>query len=498
MVTEKRFVGQYEIKETLGKGGYSWVKKGVDQKTGTPVALKFMTRADRSWEKEQAEQVRTEIKSLIRINHKHVMKLFAYNLNCKYPEKTGKDLNTILLVLEFCPGGELFDILYYTNQLDEKTARTYFRQMILGLEACHDNGIIHRDIKPQNLLMDANYQLKITDFGLSFLSDKDQEAMMKTHYVGTRGYQAPELLKKKKYNKKCDVFSCGVVLFILLTGYPPFEQAMKSDKWYQPLANANDSLFWEQHKGCGVSPLCQKLITKMLAYKPNKRISIEDIKKDAWYGKEVHGDAELAKVLHKKHKECVARRKKDKKKMSEMQNSIKKKRAANPEESAKKSLEGAIDLLQCVDISSKAARLSTRFFVETEADNKDKVPKKLVEAYELAKAAMQFDGQSLIKETEDKNPWDLQIVVKDADKNSYQTNLNIVKDKKTGDFVFTFKRIEGNIFRYKKLWIPVEDYLLACDPLTDEFSYTHNAVEAVKDEDDKKEEGTAEEIKESE
>merc|ERR1712157_87209 len=107
-------------------------------------------------------------------------------------------------------------------------------------------------------LMDANYQLKITDFGLSFLSEKEQEAIMKTSYVGTRGYQAPELLKKKKYNKKCDIFSAGVVLFILLTGYPPFEQAVKTDK-------------------------CQALLSKMLAYKPSNRYSIEEIQKDPWY-----------------------------------------------------------------------------------------------------------------------------------------------------------------------------------------------------------------------
>ena len=167
--TKQRCVGQYEIKETLGKGGYSWVKKGVDTKNGSTVALKFMSRADKSWEKEQADQVRTEIKSMIKIKSEYVMKLFAYNLNCKYPEKNGKTINTILLVLEFCPGGELFDILYYTQQLDAVTARTYFIQMIHGLKACHNAGVIHRDLKPQNLLMDAKFQLKITDFGLSKL-----------------------------------------------------------------------------------------------------------------------------------------------------------------------------------------------------------------------------------------------------------------------------------------------------------------------------------------
>merc|ERR1719186_562820 len=105
-------------------------------------------RADKQFLKEQGKQVHTEIKSMIRIDNPHVMKLYAYNLHCKYPEKDGKTLNTILLVLEYCPGGELFDILYYTQQLDPKTARTYFNQMIIGLKACHEAGIIHRDLKP--------------------------------------------------------------------------------------------------------------------------------------------------------------------------------------------------------------------------------------------------------------------------------------------------------------------------------------------------------------
>merc|ERR1719479_294064 len=145
----KRSIGKYDIYETLGKGGYSWVKKGVDTETGAIVALKFMNRATDQWALEQAEQVRTEIKSLTQIRHENVMKLYAYNLNAKYPQKDGNFIQTILLVLEYCPGGELFDILYYTDKLDAKTARTYFQMMIQGLKACHMSGVCHRDIKPQ-------------------------------------------------------------------------------------------------------------------------------------------------------------------------------------------------------------------------------------------------------------------------------------------------------------------------------------------------------------
>jgi serine/threonine protein kinase len=248
-----RAIGRWYIGETLGKGGYSWVKKGYDKKTSKCVALKFMAKADSSWAEEQTKQVITEIESLKQIRHHNVMKLYAYNLNAKYPTREREKLECILLVLEYAPGGELFDILYYTSALEPTIARTYFRQFIHGLEACHSAGVAHRDLKPQNLLLDAKFNLKICDFGLSKVFESDNDTVMKTTYVGTRGYQAPELLLNRPYDLGCDVFSAGVVLFILLTGYPPFEEARKSDRWFRPLAKESYKRFWDLHQGCPIS-----------------------------------------------------------------------------------------------------------------------------------------------------------------------------------------------------------------------------------------------------
>ena len=89
-------------------------------------------------------------------------------------------------------------------------ARTYFKQIINGLEACHNAGVAHRDIKPQNLLLDSRFNIKLTDFGLSKVFESDADAIMKTTYVGTRGYQAPELLLDQPYDLACDVFSMGL------------------------------------------------------------------------------------------------------------------------------------------------------------------------------------------------------------------------------------------------------------------------------------------------
>merc|ERR1719283_811948 len=170
------------------------------------------------------------------------MKLYAYNLNARYPTKKKEKIDTVLLVLEFAPCGEIFDILYYTSALEPVLARTYFRQSVIGLEACHNAGVAHRDIKPQNLLLDSRFNIKLTDFGLSKVFESDADAIMKTTYVGTRGYQAPELLLDQPYDLACDVFSMGVVLFILITGYPPFEQAHYSDRWFRSLITSGPDI----------------------------------------------------------------------------------------------------------------------------------------------------------------------------------------------------------------------------------------------------------------
>eukprot|EP01083_Nonionella_stella_P181773 652216_1 len=323
MVSKNRKVGRWFLGETLGKGGYSWVKKGYDRKDGRVVALKFTSKAKGDWSASQSKQIQNEIEALRQIKDKHVLQLLAYNLNAKYPQKDGLIIPSVLLVLEYLPGGELFDILYYTSALTETIARTYFKQLMDGMEACHASGICHRDIKPQNLLLDADFQLKIADFGLAKVFKKDEDSLMQTFHVGTRGYQSPEIVKKREYTTACDVFSCGVVLFILLAGYPPFESATPKCRWYAPLVNGNPREFWKQHRGCGIASAAKDLITRMIWYDPNKRISIHGIKKHKWYNEESLNAKELASALRKLHRLMEIKRREDSGKQKELQDSIK-------------------------------------------------------------------------------------------------------------------------------------------------------------------------------
>jgi len=317
-----RRVGKYEIYETLGKGGYSWVKRGYDTQNETVVALKFQARVTDEWALEQAEQVRTEIKSLTSMRHEHVTKLYAYNLSARYMQKDGTPLKCILFVLEYCPGGELFDILYYTERMNDRMARTYLHQMVNGLAACHKTGIVHRDLKPQNLLMDADFKLKISDFGLSKIIESDADFLMRSTYVGTRGYQAPELLLNKKYSNMIDIFSLGVVFFIMLAGYPPFERAHKTDKWYYPLTKGDNKGFWEKHKNCKIGNDVRDLITGMLAYKPRSRWTIAEIMKHKWWSGKTMTDSELKAAVLKKYNKAIEKKHKDPRKQGDPMSSI--------------------------------------------------------------------------------------------------------------------------------------------------------------------------------
>ena len=269
----KSIIGRWVVDDAIiGKGAFSLVCKGVDrQHTSTTVATKIMFKTEeRLQETEWA--ARNEITCLTKISHNNVIKLLAYNMNAKYKNETA-----ILLVLEYAARGELTDLLSKLGKFDEILARTYFRQIISGIEACHKVGIVHRDIKVQNILLDWSYNIKICDFGLSKLTT-NKDLSIKSHVVGTPGFTAPEVLKKQDYNSLCDIFSAGIVLFVMLTKRRPFRHVVINNKGngyvfgqrYQEFIHEN-SKYWKKMDDiqAGVSPAAEQLLNSLLHDDPS-------------------------------------------------------------------------------------------------------------------------------------------------------------------------------------------------------------------------------------
>jgi len=275
-------LGHYFVGDTLGEGTFSKVKLGIHEKTGDKVALKLL-KTESKQTPLQRKQVVREIQAMAVIDHPNVLKIKEV---CTYTKsnggKPGAKQTVIFMVLELASGGDFLEFLSYTGCFDEYIARTYFKQLMAGMEHCHSKGVIHRDLKPDNLLLDDQFTLKIADFGLSNIITPNREMLT---ICGTPEYRAPEMIERKKYDgAKCDIWSCGVILFLMLTGIHPWQKPHISDWWFEKLANNKHALFWESHsKRAYFSEQTKDFINKLLCVDPEKRISISDMKKHPWW-----------------------------------------------------------------------------------------------------------------------------------------------------------------------------------------------------------------------
>ncbi|THU70120.1 hypothetical protein C4D60_Mb08t21700 [Musa balbisiana] len=184
----------------------------------------------------------------------------------------------IYFVLEYVKGGELFNKVA-KGKLKEDVARRYFQQLINAVEFCHSRGVYHRDLKPENLLLDENGDLKISDFGLSALAEsKRQDGLLHTT-CGTPAYVAPEVISRKGYDgAKADIWSCGVILFVLMAGYLPFHDSNLMEM-YRKIAKADFKC------PCWFPSDVRRLLSRILDPNPTTRISIAKIMENPWFGK---------------------------------------------------------------------------------------------------------------------------------------------------------------------------------------------------------------------
>jgi len=263
----------------LGTGAFSKVLKGAkkmpDGTLGLPVAVKCIAKTS-DLKAEDIASLEEEVSVLRSIDHPNIIKLYDF-----YEEK-----KTFFMVIELMEGGELFERIVKKTFYNEKEARDLIRILLDALAYLHHRDIVHRDLKPENLLLKSPYNdfdIKLADFGFAKkVSGKSLDTQ-----CGTPGYVAPEILKGAKYGTEVDMWSCGVIVYILLGGYPPFHDDNHA-VLYRKIKAADYSFepqYWEQ-----VSDDAKDLIRKMLVVNPESRLSADQALRHPWF---LVGDHEL-------------------------------------------------------------------------------------------------------------------------------------------------------------------------------------------------------------
>ncbi|PWN29196.1 Pkinase-domain-containing protein [Jaminaea rosea] len=259
--TKLKAVGNYTLGRSIGEGTFGKVRMGTHRLTGTRVALKQVPKA-------HSASLTREIHHHRRLHHPHVMKLY---------EVLATESN-IWMVSELCLGGELYDYLVERGTLPEAEARRIFGQLCLAVAYIHGKGIVHRDLKLENVLLDERCNVKLGDFG--FTREFEGKRLMET-FCGTTGYAAPEMLAGKKYTgEEVDIWSLGIILYALLSGSLPFddddESAMKSK-----------ILSGEYEMPPFLSEEARDLVQRILRLEPTQRPTLKSILSHPWFTKTI-------------------------------------------------------------------------------------------------------------------------------------------------------------------------------------------------------------------
>ncbi len=276
---------QFTVLRALGKGYTAEVLEAEDFETKTKVAIKIYNPTNNM--KLLEKNFINEVNTMMKVKHQNVVNLLAGNNRAVYRSASGEERNVMYLGLEICPGGEFFDYIAEPGKgLCENSSRFYFQQLINGVNAVHQAGVVHRDLKTENLFVDPELNLKVGDFGFAkFIDYKGNKDSFKTS-LGTPGYQSPELLEEDHYSGTAnDVFACGVILFIMYCGFPPLREANKADPWYRNFIHNTNNDFWKMHtrnkRTPPISDSFKELINGMLAHR--NRYTMEDVIKSPWF-----------------------------------------------------------------------------------------------------------------------------------------------------------------------------------------------------------------------
>ncbi|GAB2300219.1 CBL-interacting serine/threonine-protein kinase 6 [Dionaea muscipula] len=257
--------GKYEIGRLLGHGTFAKVYHARNLQNGKNVAMKVVGK-EKVIRVGMMEQVKREISVMKMVKHPNIVEL----------HEVMASKSKIYFAMELVRGGELFSKVA-KGKLKEDVARAYFSQLISAVDFCHSRGVYHRDLKPENLLLDDEGNLKVTDFGLSALSEHLQQDGLLHTTCGTPAYVAPEVIGKKGYDgAKADIWSCGVILYVLLAGFLPFQEDNLMAMYRKIYRGDFKCPPWFSNDA-------RRLITKLLDPNPSARITIPKIIDSPWF-----------------------------------------------------------------------------------------------------------------------------------------------------------------------------------------------------------------------
>uniref|UniRef100_A0A4W4E835 calcium/calmodulin-dependent protein kinase n=1 Tax=Electrophorus electricus TaxID=8005 RepID=A0A4W4E835_ELEEL len=283
-----RFTDEYQLYEELGKGAFSVVRRCMKISTGQEYAAKIINTKKLSARDHQKLEREARICRLLK--HPNIVRL----------HDSISEEGFHYLVFDLVTGGELFEDIVAREYYSEADASHCIQQILESVNHCHLNGIVHRDLKPENLLLASKLKgaaVKLADFGLAIEVQGDQQAWF--GFAGTPGYLSPEVLRKEPYGKPVDMWACGVILYILLVGYPPFWDEDQHRLYQQIKAGAYDfpSPEWDT-----VTPEAKDLINKMLTINPAKRITAAEALKHPW----ICQRSTVASMMHRQETvECL-------------------------------------------------------------------------------------------------------------------------------------------------------------------------------------------------